>query len=88
MKPTDFATAALNQFAGKSTLCPICIGKTLASIALPLLQFPQSSAAVERSFGALQRVHTWQRGSLGREKLAKMIYIYVNCSALRKLKII
>jgi len=28
--------------------------------------------------------HTWQRASLGREKLAKMIYIYVNRAALRR----
>jgi len=59
-------------------------GKALAAIALSLLQFPQSSAAVERSFSALRRVHTWQRASLGREKLAKMIYVYVNCASLRR----
>jgi len=35
-------------------------GKLLANIALPLLQFPQSSASVERSFSAVRRVHTWQ----------------------------
>jgi len=61
-------------------------GKALAEIALPLLQFPQSSASVERTFSALRRVHTWQRASLGREKLAKMIYVYVNCAALRRLQ--
>jgi len=61
-------------------------GKALAEIVLPLLQFPQSSASVERSFSALRRVHTWQRASLGREKLAKMIYVYVNCAALRRVK--
>jgi len=57
--------------------------KDLAAIALTLLQFPQSSASVERSFSAVRRVHTWQRASLGREKLAKMIYVYFNCAALR-----
>jgi len=60
-------------------------GKQMAEIALSLLQFPQSSASVERSFSALRRVHTWQRASLGREKLAKMIYIYVNRAALRRI---
>jgi len=63
-------------------------GKELAEVALSLLQFPQSSASVERSFSALRRVHTWQRASLGREKLAKMIYIYVNSAALRRLNIL
>ena len=60
--------------------------KELSEIALSLLQFPQSSASVERSFSALRRVHTWQRASLGREKLSKMVYVYVNSAALRQVK--
>jgi len=61
-------------------------GKLLATVALKVITFPQSSASVERSFSALRRVHTWERSSLGREKLSKLIYIYVNCAALRKLQ--
>jgi len=60
-------------------------GSKLSRVVLNILQFPQSSASVERSFSALRRVHTWQRASLGREKLSKMIYVYVNCATLRKI---
>jgi len=52
--------------------------KELATVALKILKFPQSSASVERSFSAVRRVHTWQRSKIGRKKLAKLVFIYVN----------
>jgi len=58
--------------------------KLLAKVALKLINFPQSSASVERTFSAVRRIHTWQRGSLGRETLSKLVYIYVNRRALQK----
>jgi len=61
-------------------------GEELAKLALQILQFPQSSASIERSFSAVRRIHTWQRSSLGREKLAKMVYVYFNSATLRKRK--
>jgi len=54
----------------------------LAKVALKLIAFPQSSANVERTFSSLRRIHTWQRSSIGREKLAKLVYIYINRHAL------
>jgi len=60
--------------------------KALAAVALSLLGFPQSSASVERSFSAVRRIHTWQRALLGREKLSKLVFIYINQQALRNKK--
>ena len=57
----------------------------LAKIALELLAFPQSMAAAERTFSAVRRIHTWQRNRLGRKKLAKLVYIYINQRALNKM---
>jgi len=65
-------------------LCCIQESTTLAKAAYWLMTIPQSTASVERSFSAVRRIHTWTRSSLGREKLAKLVYIYFNCSALRK----
>ena len=58
--------------------------KTLAHIAIEILSFPGSAAAVERSFSVVRRVHTWQRNKLKREKLSKLVYLYVNRRALDK----
>jgi hypothetical protein len=56
----------------------------LADIAIELLSFPASAAAVERTFSIVRRVHTWQRNKLGRDTLSKLVYIYVNQRALEK----
>jgi len=63
----------------------ICVSETqhLAKLALKLIGFPQSSASVERTFSAVRRIHSWQRACIGREKLRKLVYIYVNRHALR-----
>jgi hypothetical protein len=58
--------------------------KPLAVIALEILAFPMSCAAVERSFSVVCRIHTWQRNKLGRKKLAKLVYIYINRRLLAK----
>lgn len=58
--------------------------RALADIAIEILSFPASAASVERSFSIVRRVHTWQRNRLGRKKLAKLIYIYMNTRALDK----
>jgi hypothetical protein len=56
--------------------------RSLAAIAIEILSFPASTAAVERTFSVVRRVHTWQRNRLSRKKLAKLVYIYVNQRAL------
>jgi hypothetical protein len=56
----------------------------LAEIAIEILSFPGSAAAVERTFSVVRRVHTWQRNRIGRKKLAKLVYIYINRRALDK----
>lgn len=56
----------------------------LANIALTLLGFPQSCATVERSFSAVRRIHAWQRNKLGRNTLAKLVFLYVNRRVLQK----
>jgi len=56
--------------------------QALAKIALAILGFPQTTASVERSFSSLRRIHTWERNSIGREKLSKLVYIYINRKAL------
>jgi len=63
----------------------ICVSETqhLAKLALKLIGFPQSSASVERTFSAVRRIHLWQWACIGREKLRKLVYIYVNRHALR-----
>jgi len=63
-----------------------CVTTTegLAKVALKILGFPQSAASVERTFSAIRRIHTWQRSCIGREKLAKLVFIYVNRRALQK----
>jgi len=65
-----------------------CVKEThaLAKVALKIIAFPQSSANVERTFSALRRIHTWQRSSIGREKLAKLVYIYINRHAFHVMK--
>jgi hypothetical protein len=62
--------------------------KTLATIALDILGFPQSCAAVERSFSVVRRIHTWQRNKLGRKTLAKLVYVYLNQHALERRQLI
>jgi len=59
-------------------LLGIASSSRLATISLNILKFPQSSADVERSFCAVKRVHTWQRASLRRKKVAKLVFIFVN----------
>jgi len=56
----------------------------LARIAVDLSSLPGSCASVERSFSAVRRIHTWQRNRLGREKLAKLVYVYINRRILAK----
>jgi len=56
----------------------------LVSVALKVLSFPASAAAVERSFSCVRRIHTWQRNRLEQETLAKLVYIYLNNRALAK----
>lgn len=56
--------------------------KELAILALEILGFPQSGASVERSFCAVRRIHTWQRSCIGRKKLAKLTFVYINRKAL------
>lgn len=58
--------------------------RALANIALEILSFPASAAAVERTFSVVRRVHTWQRNRLGRETLSKLVYVYVNQRALEQ----
>jgi len=55
---------------------------TLVDLALSVLDFPQSSAAAERSFSVIRHIHTWKRNKLGRKKLAKLVYIYTNITNL------
>jgi hypothetical protein len=52
----------------------------LATAAIRILSFPRSCAAVERSFSVVRRIHTWQRNRLGRKKLARLVYVYLNTS--------
>jgi hypothetical protein len=54
-------------------------------IALKVLSFPASCAAVERSFSCVRRIHTWQRNRLAPETLANLVYIYLNSRALAKI---
>jgi hypothetical protein len=56
----------------------------LAEIALKILSLPMSCVAVERSFSVVRRIHTWQRNRLGRKKLAKLVYVYLNQRVLDK----
>jgi hypothetical protein len=44
--------------------------KHLAMVALKILSFPQSSAAVERSFSFLRDIHMPKWNKLGRDMLA------------------
>jgi hypothetical protein len=52
--------------------------KYLAVVALKILSFPQSSAAVERSFSFLRDIHTSKRNKLGRDTLAQLVYVKFN----------
>jgi hypothetical protein len=54
-------------------------------IALQVLAFPASCAAVERSFSCVRCIHTWQRNKLAPETLANLVYIYLNSRALARL---
>jgi len=65
-------------------LAGVSSSKELAQIALSLLALPQSCAAVERSFSVVRRIHTWQRNKLGRKKLAKLVFVYLNKRALTR----
>eukprot|EP01127_Copromyxa_protea_P013972 TRINITY_DN381_c0_g1_i4.p1 TRINITY_DN381_c0_g1~~TRINITY_DN381_c0_g1_i4.p1 ORF type:complete len:250 (-),score=19.31 TRINITY_DN381_c0_g1_i4:8-757(-) len=58
--------------------------KWLSDIAIEILSFPGSAAAVERTFSVVRRIHTWQRNRLRRETLQKLVYIYINRRALNK----
>lgn len=51
-------------------------------VAIEVLSFPASAAAVERTFSAVKRLHTWQRGKLNRDTVAALTYVYVNRRAL------
>lgn len=53
-----------------------------ARVALKILRFPQSSASVERSFSPIRIIHTRLRNRLGRDTLAKLVYVYYNVRAL------
>jgi len=65
----------------------VFIFKKTCHSCLEVLGFPQSCAAVERSFSAVRRIHTWQRNRIGRKKLAQLMYIYLNQRALQKQEI-
>lgn len=58
--------------------------KLFANFALEILAIPQSCASVERTFSAIRRIHTWQRNKIGRKKLSKLVYIYVNNKEFRE----
>ena len=57
----------------------------VAEIALFLLEFPMSSASVERSFSVIRHIHTWKRNRLGRERLATLTFVNINRNFKRKI---
>jgi hypothetical protein len=63
-----------------------CCGtkRRIVQIALEILSFPASCAAVERSFSCVRHVHTWQRNRLAPKTLNNLVYIYLNSRALAK----
>jgi hypothetical protein len=61
----------------RSLMC-VTEAKHLATVALKILSFPQSSAAVERSLSFIRDIHTTKRNKLGRDTLAKLVYVKFN----------
>ena len=57
----------------------------VAEIAMFLLEFPMSSASVERSFSVICHIHTWKRNRLGRERLATLTFVNINRNFERKI---
>jgi len=52
----------------------------LSKIAVSILSFPGSCAAIERSFSYIRSIHTRKRNGICRDTLAKLIYIAANKS--------
>ena len=52
--------------------------KQFAEIAIHVLSIPTGIAAVERTFSATRRIHTWDRASLAAKTVDKLIFIYWN----------
>jgi len=50
-------------------LCQTKESAKLAELAVELLNFPQSSAAIERTFSAIRHIQLWKRSSLHRDTL-------------------
>lgn len=63
-----------------------CGATELAEIALRILSIPPNSVGSERSFSALNLIHTARRNKLDTGRIDKLVYLYMNLRAMSKNK--